>query len=79
LAGDRVKPGGYRLTYQTYAKLLDEITRSADRDVPVSLKEDLLSYYADTNAPISRKNNRKQWERVQNGLTALRAMDTRPN
>jgi hypothetical protein len=72
--GDRVKPGGYRLTDQTYAKLLDEIARSADRDVPVRLKEDLLSYYADPNAPISTKSNRKQWERVQSELAVLQGM-----
>jgi hypothetical protein len=76
--GDRVKPGGYPLTDETYAKLLDEITRSAVPDVPARLKEDLLDYYADPNAPITTKKNRKKWLRVQSELAILQSIKTRP-
>lgn len=77
--GDRVKPGSYSLTDETYAKLLDEITRSADRDLPATLKQNLLDYYADPNAPIKTKKNRKEWKRVQAELTMLQGMGTRPD
>ncbi len=76
--GDRVKPGGYSLTDETYAKLLDAITRSANRDLPATLKQNLLDYYADPNAPITTKKNRKDWERVQTELAMLQGMNTRP-
>jgi hypothetical protein len=76
--GDRVKPGGYRLTDATYAKLLHEVTRSTVESVPATVKENLLDYYADPNAPIATKKNHKQWSRVQSELTVLRGMKTRP-
>jgi len=77
--GDRVKPGGYPLTDETYAKLLDEITRSATPVVPATLKQNLLDYYADPNAPITTKKDPKKWDRVQQQLTQLRARNTRPD
>jgi hypothetical protein len=77
--GDRVKPGGYRLTDETYAKLLDEITRSATPDIPATLKQNLLDYYADPSAPITTKKDSKKWERVQTGLALLQSMNTRPD
>ncbi|MFL6451002.1 MAG: zinc dependent phospholipase C family protein [Bryobacteraceae bacterium] len=77
--GDRVKPGGYRLTDETYAKLLNEITKSSSvQELPATLKENLLDYYADPNAPIATKKDRKRWARVQNNLALLQGMKARP-
>lgn len=77
--GDRVKPGGYPLTDETYAKLLDEITRSTTPGVPATLKQNLLDYYADPNAPITTRKDPKKWDRVQRELAELRGMNTRPD
>ena len=55
-----VKPGGYPLTDNTYAKLLAVITKNPSNLVPTQLKHDLIEYYADPNAPIiTRKGPRK--------------------
>lgn len=75
--GDRVKPGGYPLTDETYAKLLDKITRSPHPEIPPALKENILNYYADPSAPITTKKNRKNWGRVQNELGLLQSLGTR--
>lgn len=75
--GKGVVPGSYRLTDETYAKLLDEITRHHSVPVPASLQRDVLSYYADPNSPISTKRNPRKWARVQTELATLRTLNTR--
>jgi len=72
--GAKVKPGGYRLTDETYAKLLGMVTRG--NTVPVGLKQDILDYYADPNAPIATKKKAAQWATVQAELVTLQAMPT---
>jgi hypothetical protein len=71
--GAPVRPGGYRLTDWTYARLLDRITAHGE-PVPVTLKQDVLAYYADPAAPIATKKNKKAWKRVQQDLAVLQAM-----
>jgi hypothetical protein len=74
--GNLVRPGGYRLTDKTYAELLSRLTADPDRKVPGGLRQDVLAYYADPNAPISTKKNASAWKRVQTELTTLQAMQT---
>jgi hypothetical protein len=75
--GARVKPGAYPLTDQTYARLLDKLTKLGD-PVPERLKQDIEAYYADPAAPITTKKNRKAWKRVQAELVTLRTMPVVP-
>jgi hypothetical protein len=74
--GAFVKPGGYRLTDQTYAKLLAMITKNPGNVVPNQLKHDLIAYYADPDAPIITKKNPEQWAQVQANLKVLDGMKT---
>jgi len=76
--GARVHPGGYRLTDQTYANLLHRITRDQTLKVPAGLKEDILAYYADPNAPIITKRDPAKWAAVQSELATLQTMPTTP-
>jgi hypothetical protein len=71
-----VKPGGYPLTDNTYAKLLAMITEHPANVVPTELKHDLVEYYADPNAPIVTKNNPGKWAQVQANLKTLATMKT---
>lgn len=71
-----VKPGGYRLTDQTYAKLLEMITEHPDNVVPLQLKHDLTNYYADPEAPIITKKDPQKWAQVQANLKKLATMKT---
>ncbi len=72
--GDWTRPGAYALTDKTYAELLHVITSKPDRLVPPGLQQDILNYYANPDAPIVTKNNRRKWERVQKELAQLRKM-----
>jgi hypothetical protein len=74
--GKRVVPGGYVLTDQTYAKLLARVTRDATQPVPEGLKQDILYYYLDPDAPISTKRDAKKWALVQKQLQVLTGMPT---
>jgi Zinc dependent phospholipase C len=74
--GNPVRPGSYLLTDKTYAELLNKLTAEPDRRVPGGLRQNILAYYADPDAPISTKKNRKAWKRVETELTTLRGMPT---
>lgn len=69
--GKRVRPGGYRLTDETYAKLLGKLTSPKSGPIPAGLKDDVEQYYADAAAPIATKKNAKKWAAVQNDLLLL--------
>jgi Zinc dependent phospholipase C len=72
--GAPVRPGAYRLTDDTYAKLLDKLVADPNHTVPPGLKTDIVNYYADPNAPIHTKKNPEKWARVQSELQTLRTM-----
>jgi Zinc dependent phospholipase C len=74
--GNVVRPGGYRLTDETYAKLLAAITKNPDNVVPFQLKHDLIAYYADPQSPIATKNDPEKWAKVQTNLKTLATMKT---
>jgi Zinc dependent phospholipase C len=71
-----VKPGGYRLADQTYARLLAMITAHPDNVVPLQLQHDLTDYYADPAAPIFTKKDPQKWAQVQANLKTLATMKT---
>ena len=74
--GKKVVPGTYRLTDATYAHLLARLTAQPGRPLPSRLRQNILDYYADPNAPIATKKNPKAWKRVQAELQTLRGMST---
>jgi hypothetical protein len=72
--GSPVRPGGYRLADETYAKLLHLLVADPHHTIPPGLKTDILNYYSDPNAPISTKKNPTQWAQVQSELQVLQTM-----
>jgi hypothetical protein len=72
--GAPARPGGYPLTDETYAKLLDRLTEDPNHTVPPGLKADIQNYYADLNAPIVTKKDPAKWARVQTDLKTLEGM-----
>ena len=72
--GAPVQPGAYRLTDETYARLLDRLVANPRQSVPPGLKADIENYYADPSAPIYTKQKPAKWARVQANLQTLRTM-----
>lgn len=77
--GEKTRPGGYALTDATYAQLLHTLAAGSSRPVAGGLKEDVLNYYSDPNAPIRTKKNRKAWAQVERDLAVLRNMPAAPS
>jgi hypothetical protein len=67
--GEPVKPGKYRLADETYEKLLDKL---ADKPVPADLRENILAYYSDLDAPFATKRKPKAWKKLLAELEALK-------
>jgi hypothetical protein len=76
--GQRARPGAYRLTDETYAKLVARLTADPKLEIPSGLKEDVLEYYADPNAPLATKKKPAKWEALQAQLVTLKMMPTVP-
>lgn len=74
--GQVVKPGGYRLTDSTYAKLLHHLASKPTRPIPPGIKSDVEAYYADPNSPIATKKDHDKWAQVQADLKTLATMPT---
>lgn len=74
--GKVVQPGGYPLTDITYARLLHRLIRNPSQKIPPGIKQDILTYYANSDAPISTKKDAKKWASVQADLATLAKMPT---
>jgi hypothetical protein len=72
--GHDTRAGEYRLTDSTYAKLLDEsATRNFDQMSP-ALRENILAFYSDPNAPVATKKKPKEWKKTRDELERLRRL-----
>ncbi|HYT19583.1 MAG TPA: zinc dependent phospholipase C family protein [Candidatus Polarisedimenticolia bacterium] len=60
----------YRLTDDTYAKLLD---RTSGKPVSEALRRDLLSYYTDLEKPFATKRSSKAWHELIKELDILKS------
>ncbi len=67
-------PGQYRLNDQTYAALLDRLFRENFAGVSAELRAELLRFYSDPAAPDTTRKDRKAWERVQDEVQRLQAV-----
>jgi hypothetical protein len=72
--GTPVRPGGYKRTDDTYAKLLHAVVTRSQMTIPLGLKEDVLAYYSNPDAPISTKQHPKAWAQVQQELERFKTM-----
>jgi hypothetical protein len=65
--------GKYRLTDDTYARLVEQLAKRQFTDVPQELRENILAFYTkDENAAISTKKDRRHWAKLQKELDSLR-------
>ncbi len=74
--GKVTQPGEYKLTDQTYAKLLDKLTKEKFAGTSPDLRANILAFYSDPAAPNFTKKKRKQWEKTQVELQQLKSAET---
>ena len=66
-------PGEYPLADKTYAELLERLSKDHFAKVSPELKNVLLAYYANTNAPFATKKKKKQWDKVMGEINELKS------
>jgi hypothetical protein len=71
--GRMTHAGEYILTDKAYAHLLDQLAKGDFGQVTPELRENILAFYDDPNAPIATKRNAGQWQRTQDEVERLRA------
>ena len=71
--GKFTQPGEYRLTDETYAKLLDKLAKEDFGGVPQQLRQNILAFYGDPEAPNYLKKKHDQWKKTMLDLDKLKA------
>ena len=74
--GNPTDPGEYRLTDETYAKLLDKLAKEKFGGMLPDLRENILAFYQNPSAPNFTKKKREKWNKVQAQLAALKTAPT---
>jgi hypothetical protein len=66
-------PGEYPLADVTYANLVDRLAKKKFADITPALRENILNFYKDPNAPNEVKKKRKRWSKLQAEVGQLRS------
>jgi hypothetical protein len=72
--GRRTHAGEYVLTDNAYAHLLDQLGKHNFDQVTPELRENILAFYGDPNAPVATKRNITAWTQTQEELERLKAV-----
>jgi len=72
--GQPEPPGAYFTTDFTYARLVDLLARQQFGQISVAMREDILEYYRDQNAPNATKKKSKDWARLTQELAELKSL-----
>ena len=70
--GRPARAGEYQLADQTYAHLLDDLAKRNFAQVSPELRDNILSFYGNLNAPVVTKKNKKAWVRTLVELSKLK-------
>jgi hypothetical protein len=77
--GHDTQAGEYSLSDKTFAKLVDQLsTKKAGDPLRPEIRDNLLSFYSDPNAPIVTKKKPKEWEKLQKELEVLKQAAAAP-
>jgi len=74
--GKPTSPGEYQLTDETYAKLLDKLTKTKFADLKPDVRQNILTFYQNPSAPNYIKKKREKWSKVQQQLEELKTAPT---
>ena len=74
--GVETRAGEYVLADQTYAHLLNDLADNDFAHVSPELREDIVAFYRNPDAPIATKRKAKDWKRVQAELQQLKTTPT---
>ena len=76
--GRMTHAGEYVLTDKAYARLLDQLAHDNFAQITPELRENILAFYSDPNAPIATKRRASDWEKTQEELQRLKMAASSP-
>ena len=71
--GQRPHPGEYRLADGAYAKLLCKLADKDFANTSPALREDILAFFADPDAPYATRADSRNWSKTLAALQSLKA------
>jgi hypothetical protein len=74
--GKDTEPGEYKLTDETYAKLLAKLAKTKFANMRPDLRKNILAFYQNPSAPNYIKKKREKWSKVQQELEELKTAPT---
>jgi hypothetical protein len=72
--GKQTKEGEYRLTDEAYGKLLDKLATAKFAGVPPDLRQNILAFYQDPNAPNLNKKKPEQRNKTLRNIQEVRSL-----
>ncbi|MFY9530676.1 MAG: hypothetical protein WAR24_17375, partial [Candidatus Acidiferrales bacterium] len=76
--GEKTGPGKYRMNDEAHAKLLDKLAEQKFAGASPEVREELLRFFSEPDAPYATKRNVKAWAKVQAQLEQLKAAPSQP-
>jgi len=71
--GKATAPGEYPLADDTYAKILDQLSKEKFRTVTPEMRAEIMEFYANPDTPIETKKHKDDWKKVLSELEELKA------
>jgi zinc dependent phospholipase C len=71
--GRMTHAGEYSLTDNAYARLLDQLARDDFKEVIPGLRQNILAFYSDPNAPVATKRHASAWMKTQDEVQRLKS------
>jgi hypothetical protein len=69
--GRPARAGEYTLADKTYARLLNDLSKHGLASISPAMRDDILHFYGDMNAPIVTKKDKKAWRQLLEQLSNL--------
>jgi hypothetical protein len=73
-SGEATVAAEYSLTDDTYAQLLDQLSKQKFNQTSPELRDNILLFYSDLALPIDTKKNPAEWQAVLTALDQLRSV-----
>ena len=77
--GRMTHAGEYVLTDNSYAHLLDQLAKHNFDQVTPELRQNILAFYGDPNAPVATKRKTAAWEKTQDEVQRLKVFIPSPS
>jgi hypothetical protein len=71
--GRPTRPGEYRLADEAYADLVTKLANHEFKNVSPALRQNILAFFGDLNAPITVKKDQDDWRKTVLALEQLKA------